>query len=396
MSSQYYPVLIFPASLEAQLAQKTDGAASVKGRKYYQGQGVDLVPSLENFKPTLLGSFSEDFWLKFAIYVRYTLFFSWGLSNFGFIYLLVRKGWNLDIFVLWILTSGLIIGVFFLVRSLLLRLQASRTKDSKFLADIYWDKNATNNQTYLKNSNSRIVQNFIRQNLQEGKLNFTAKTNESKFNSQVERGQNIAMAQKGVSEKYLEGYLKQYFGDLEMTEDYFPLLEDKFGYTTDFSLIDSTSGLAIDLEVDEPYEGKFKTPHHCTDNSKDRVRNEFFLEKGWIVLRVSEYQVLNQPESVCKLIAQVLKKFTGNASYYQLLEQIPNLTPDMCWNSVGVKSMVFHRYREGYLDRSGIMKFDEVREAKNLAEHQETLRLKRQLQRQNLKQWRKKNKRQNS
>ncbi|MEN9518619.1 MAG: hypothetical protein RLZZ381_1207, partial [Cyanobacteriota bacterium] len=31
MSSQYYPVLIFSATLEAQLAQKTDGAASIKG-----------------------------------------------------------------------------------------------------------------------------------------------------------------------------------------------------------------------------------------------------------------------------------------------------------------------------------------------------------------------------
>jgi hypothetical protein len=396
MSSEYYPVLMFSAALEAQLAQKTDGAASVKGRKYYQDQGVDLVPSVEIFQPTLLGSFAEDFWVKLAIYLRYTLFFSWGLTNFGFVYLLVRRGWKFDVFVLWVLTSGLIIGVFFIVKSLLLRLQASRTKDSKFIADIYWDKNATNNQTYLKNSNSRTVQNFIRQNLQEGKLNFTAKTNESKFNFQVERGQNIAMAQKGVSEKYLEGYLKQYFGDLEMTEDYFPLLEDKFGYTTDFSLVDPTSGLAIDLEVDEPYEGKLKTPHHCTDNSKDRVRNEFFLKKGWIVLRVSEFQVINQPESVCKLIAQVLKKFTGNASYYQLLEHIPNLIPDLCWNSVGVKSMVFNRYREGYLARSGIMKLDEVREAKNLAEHQEILRLKHQLQRQNLKQWRKKNKHQNS
>ena len=400
--SQYYPILIFPANLEAQLAKKTDNIASLKGRKYYQGQGLNLVASLENFKPTLLGNFSEYFWFKFAIYVRYILFFSLGLTNFGFIFLLVKRGWSIDIFVLWGLTLGLIIGAFFSIKSLSLRLKVSRTKDSKFLADIYWDKNTANNQTYLQSSTSRIVQNFTRQNLQEGKLNFTAKASQSKFSFQVERGQTGGVAQKGVSEKFLEGYLKQYFADLEITEDYFVLLDDqnktidKFGYTTDFSLIDRLSGLAIDLEVDEPYEGKFKTPHHCTDNSKDKNRNEFFQQKGWIILRISEYQVVSQPESVCKLIAQILKKFSGNASYYQLLAHIPNLTPDICWNSVGVKSMVFNRYREGYLDRAGIMEFDEAREARNLAQHQQQQQVKRQQQREKLKQWRKKNKHQNS
>ena len=58
--------------------------------------------------------------------------------------------------------------------------------------------------------------------------------------------------------------------------------------------------------------------------------------------------------------------------------------------------MVFNRYREGYLDRAGIMEFDEAREARNLAQHQQQQQVKRQQQREKLKQWRKKNKHQNS
>lgn len=111
--SQYYPILIFPANLEAQLAKKNENTTSLKGRKYYQGKGLNLVASVENFNPTLLGNFAEDFWLKFANSARHFCFFSFGLTNIGFIYLLVKRGWNIDIFVLWGLTLALIIGVFF-------------------------------------------------------------------------------------------------------------------------------------------------------------------------------------------------------------------------------------------------------------------------------------------
>lgn len=130
-----------------------------------------------------------------------------------------------------------------------------------------------------------------------------------------------------------------------------------------FSLVDRVWGLGIDLEIDEPYEGKFKTPHHCTNNSKDRERNEFMLAKGWIVLRVSEYQVVHQPESVCKLVTQIFKSVVGGESYqWTIFPGVPRLTPDPMWNSVGVKQMIARKYRERYLDKAGIFKYDEQRE----------------------------------
>ena len=45
---------------------------------------------------------------------------------------------------------------------------------------------------------------------------------------------------------------------------------------------------------------------------KDNQRNQFFLEKNWVVIRFSELQVVKYPDSCCKAIARIISQITGD------------------------------------------------------------------------------------
>ncbi|MGB5637127.1 MAG: hypothetical protein WBM86_30690, partial [Waterburya sp.] len=66
------------------------------------------------------------------------------------------------------------------------------------------------------------------------------------------------------------------------------------------------------------------------------------------------------------------------------------------WNSVGVRNMVYRKYRERYLDQYGIFAYDEERERRNAAEfaakQKQREKETRARKRANLRAWRKKNK----
>ena len=88
-------------------------------------------------------------------------------------------------------------------------------------------------------------------------------------------------AQVGVSERFFLQYLTEYFvtetkqgESLQVIPgEELPIPGFDYNYSTDFSLVDPQSGLRIDVEIDEPYEGKTKKPHHCCDQGKDKRRN---------------------------------------------------------------------------------------------------------------------------
>lgn len=66
-------------------------------------------------------------------------------------------------------------------------------------------------------------------------------------------------------------------------------------YEPDIVLFDKKINLYIDIEIDEPYDGYYRYPTHYInpeDEVKhDNVRDLFFTESGWIVIRFTEKQV---------------------------------------------------------------------------------------------------------
>lgn len=155
--------------------------------------------------------------------------------------------------------------------------------------------------------------------------------------------------QRGISEAKFEEYLGQYFSDIIKPSYSFKIPNaDKF-YSADFCLV-LPSGLSFCIEVDEPYVGKTKEPHHCIDRGKDERRDRFFLEGNWIVIRFSERQVVTQPVECCFFIAKTMVKLTGEVGYIRGFDlSMTSPEPEPRWTIAQAQSMAKANYRDSYL-----------------------------------------------
>ncbi|MEG3926157.1 hypothetical protein [Microcoleus sp. T3_D1] len=157
--------------------------------------------------------------------------------------------------------------------------------------------------------------------------------------------------QQGVSEKQFFIYLCRYFSgfyDFCMGGE-FPIPGTSFRYTADFILVHQPTGLAIDIEIDEPYEGRTGKPHHCVDRNKDNQRNQFFLERNWVVIRFSELQVVKYPDSCCKAIARVVSEITGDYRGLVQLQNVKELLPQKQWKVKEAVYMAKAKFRNSYI-----------------------------------------------
>ncbi|MBD2181009.1 PDDEXK family nuclease [Aerosakkonema funiforme] len=157
----------------------------------------------------------------------------------------------------------------------------------------------------------------------------------------------MSSARTGVSEKAFKQVLQQIFPNIQQGLS-FHNPDLSIPYSADFAFIHSC-GLSIDIEIDEPYVGNTKEPHHCTDNGKDDIRNQFFLKGNWTVIRFSEKQVVLYPKSCCKVIASVIARVTGDRTYFAQLLSIPDLPPDPMWTTREAKRWAKENYRQTYL-----------------------------------------------
>jgi hypothetical protein len=117
--------------------------------------------------------------------------------------------------------------------------------------------------------------------------------------------------QKGYKEKDFFNQLKLYFTDLELTDNVHMVIPNfNKPYEPDIVLFDKKRNLYIDIEIDEPYDGYYRYPTHCVnleeEVKQDNVRDLFFTESGWIVIRFTEKQVHCQAYECIDYIKNVL------------------------------------------------------------------------------------------
>lgn len=154
-------------------------------------------------------------------------------------------------------------------------------------------------------------------------------------------------ATQGVSEKAFYRVLAQVFPKVVQGVE-FQNTEFPYPYSADFVLVHE-SGLCIDIEVDEPYVGNTKAPHHCIDQGKDEIRNKFFTNGNWTVIRFSEQQAVKYPQSCCMVVAEVVAKISGDFTYLSQLQSVPTLPIDPMWTIKQAKKWAIADYRQTYL-----------------------------------------------
>ena len=128
--------------------------------------------------------------------------------------------------------------------------------------------------------------------------------------------------QKGYKENDFYRLIKKNIVDIEIANDVHMVIPHfNKPYEPDIVLFDKSLNLYIDIEIDEPYDGYYRYPTHYInpeDEVKhDNIRDLFFTESGWIVIRFTEKQVHCESYECIDYIKNVLhslynRTFTNN------------------------------------------------------------------------------------
>lgn len=172
-------------------------------------------------------------------------------------------------------------------------------------------------------------------------------------NSVIKFPRKGRIGQRGFTEPAFEEELKTYFlrqRNIQFFIDRFLIVSDKTRpYEPDFVLIDEKENLNlfIDIEIDEPYDGIGRFPTHC--KGQDNYRNQYFNDRGWIVIRFSEKQVHENPKGCCRHIAEVINSVNDKFSIPQELQKYPTIQEEQFWTKVKAEKWAKENYREKYL-----------------------------------------------
>lgn len=132
-----------------------------------------------------------------------------------------------------------------------------------------------------------------------------------KSNTILKLPRNGRSNQKGYKEKDFYNQLKQNITDIEMTDNVHMVIPNfNKPYEPDIVLFDKNLNLYIDIEIDEPYDGYYRYPTHFINPEdeikQDNIRDLFFTESGWIVIRFTEKQVHCQAYECIDYLRNVL------------------------------------------------------------------------------------------
>jgi very-short-patch-repair endonuclease len=156
---------------------------------------------------------------------------------------------------------------------------------------------------------------------------------------------------RGFKEESFQKSIEQYFG-----KDFTVLGNARLNtgketrpFEPDIAIIDkSNSNLRIDIEIDEPYAGLTRQPTHC--KGEDVNRDIYFVDRGWIVIRFSEYQVHLQENNCLRYIAETIKSAIPNYDISKDFINQDSLQAEKLWDIVQAQKWEKVKYREQYLN----------------------------------------------
>lgn len=128
---------------------------------------------------------------------------------------------------------------------------------------------------------------------------------------------NFNLYKMGKSEMIFLVYLKSILGDYIsnnktiMNENYYDeLLETNYKlYQPDLVYHNPITGICIDIEIDEKYEKETQKIIHEKDDINERNRNCFFIRNGWIVVRFSDTQIINNSLGCITFLLKIIQKY---------------------------------------------------------------------------------------
>lgn len=135
--------------------------------------------------------------------------------------------------------------------------------------------------------------------------------------------------------------------------------KDTRPFEPDIAIIDKKKekNIRIDIEIDEPYAGITRQPTHCI--GEDLMRDTYFVDRGWLVIRFSEFQVHTQELECLKYIASIIKSIDSNYSIPSVLSTVSDLKTEKLWDIVQAQKWEKAKHREKYLNHQFVELIEE-------------------------------------
>lgn len=152
----------------------------------------------------------------------------------------------------------------------------------------------------------------------------------------------------GASEVDFGFLLRYYFGSCIREQQQLLPCGHNRPFSTDFLFIEPSTGLHIDIEVDEPFAFSTGEPIHCVGD--DDYRNKCFVDANFVVMRFAEEQIRSQPLRCMRFLANVINQLTGNDSWKQQFSEVERITTVKQWTKSSAAKLKKQDYRQRYLN----------------------------------------------
>ena len=83
------------------------------------------------------------------------------------------------------------------------------------------------------------------------------------------------------------------------------------------------------------------------------MRNDYFLSKGWSIIRFAEEQICKYPELCCKIISEHIRNLTGESVWIEGFIHMNNIPCVESWTRDEAENMATNSYRDDY---TGLLK----------------------------------------
>ena len=154
---------------------------------------------------------------------------------------------------------------------------------------------------------------------------------------------------RGFKEEVFQNSINQYFGVHFLITGLARINTGGRPFEPDIAMIEKKNGnnVRIDIEIDEPYVGATRKPIHC--GGEDYMRDTYFVDRGWVVIRFSEYQVHTREIDCLKFIAYIIQTIDSQYVFSTELKMPHYLQKEPSWDLLQAQKWEKERYREKYL-----------------------------------------------
>ena len=149
---------------------------------------------------------------------------------------------------------------------------------------------------------------------------------------------------RGYKEPAFLAAIRSEFPDIIVSDNLHMKIPGRYTpYEPDIVLFDDTLNLYIDVEIDEPYDGYSRLVTHIIEG-RDTVRDIFFKESGWVVVRFTEKQVHLSCDHCIHTLRNIVDTMRSKASPIA-----PIVLEENRWNRRQAIQWEKDLYREKYL-----------------------------------------------